>query len=98
MVYRFGKKEIRGFRGDVMLTISFNDGKSSISIDLDLFFPTTSAQLKRLLKTIDLDFIHRDELTETLKTYLQNRIKDPELKRIYKSEYIKHLKIIEERK
>lgn len=45
-----------------------------MNINMDRFFPCTKAKFNKLLKIIELDWQHRDELRETLKVYFQERI------------------------
>lgn len=45
-----------------------------MNINLDVFFPCTKVKFNKLLKVIELDWAHRDELRETLKVYFQERI------------------------
>lgn len=45
-----------------------------MNIVMDAFFPCSMAKFKKLLKVIDLDWQHKEELIETLKNYFQNQI------------------------
>lgn len=45
-----------------------------MNIVMDVFFPCSMAKFKKLLKVIDLDWQHKEELIETLKNYFQNQI------------------------
>lgn len=47
-----------------------------MNIHMDFFFPCSIQKFKKLLKIIELDWQHEDELKETLKVYFQNRIPD----------------------
>lgn len=42
--------------------------------DLDAFFPCSLAKFKKLLKVVEMDYEHRNALTEKLKNYFQERI------------------------
>ena len=48
---------------------------------LNNFFPTSRTRLKKLLKVIDLDYEHRDELIEHLKQFFSEQIP------VYKAEF-----------
>lgn len=45
-----------------------------MNINMDRFFPCTKVKFNKLLKVIELDWQHRDELRETLKVYFQERV------------------------
>lgn len=61
------------------LRIKYDGGK--MVVILDNFFPTSRARLKKLLKVIDLDYEHRDELIEHLKQFFSEQIP------VYKAEF-----------
>lgn len=61
------------------LRIKYDRGK--MVVILDNFFPTSRARLKKLLKVIDLDYEHRDELIEHLKQFFSEQIP------VYKAEF-----------
>lgn len=56
------------------LYITWNYGRGQMTIHMDQFFPCTMQKFKKLLKIIELDWQHEDELKQTLKVYFQNRI------------------------
>lgn len=58
------------------LHIKYDSG--SMVIHMDNFFPTSQVKLKKLLKIIELDWQHEDELKENLKVYFQNKIAEHE--------------------
>lgn len=45
-----------------------------MNIHMDFFFPCNIQRFKKLLKIIELDWQHEEELKEKLKVYFQNRI------------------------
>jgi hypothetical protein len=47
---------------ETIISFTFNDGRGHMTIVLDEFFPTDATRLRKLLKTIDEDYEHRDEL------------------------------------
>lgn len=61
------------------LRIKYDRGK--MVIILNNFFPTSRARLKKLLKVIDLDYEHRDELIEHLKEFFRDQVP------VYKAEF-----------
>lgn len=61
------------------LRIKYDRGK--MVVILDNFFPTSMARLKKLLKVIDLDYEHSDELIEQLKQFFSEQIP------VYKAEF-----------
>ena len=61
------------------LRIKYDRGK--MVVVLNNFFPTSRARLKKLLKVIDLDYEHRDELIEHLKQFFSEQIP------VYKAEF-----------
>lgn len=61
------------------LRIKYDRGK--MVVILDNFFPTSRARLKKLLKVIDLDYEHSDELIEQLKQFFSEQIP------VYKAEF-----------
>ena len=61
------------------LRIKYDRGK--MVVILNNFFPTSRARLKKLLKVIDLDYEHRDELIEHLKQFFSEQVP------VYKSEF-----------
>ena len=61
------------------LRIKYDRGK--MVVILNNFFPTSRARLKKLLKVIDLDYEHSDELVEQLKQFFSEQIP------VYKAEF-----------
>lgn len=61
------------------LRIEYDRGK--MLINMDNFFPTSKTRLKKLLKIIDLDYEHKDELIEHLKEFFREQIT------VYKAEF-----------
>lgn len=61
------------------LRIKYDRGK--MVVILDNFFPTSRTRLKKLLKVIDLDYEHSDELIEQLKQFFSEQIP------VYKAEF-----------
>lgn len=61
------------------LRIKYDRGK--MVVILNNFFLTSRARLKKLLKVIDLDYEHRDELIEHLKQFFSEQIP------VYKAEF-----------
>lgn len=61
------------------LRIKYDRGK--MVVILNNFFPTSRTRLKKLLKVIDLDYEHRDELIEQLKQFFSEQIP------VYKAEF-----------
>ena len=49
-----------------IISFTFNEGRGHMAIVLDLFFPTAATRLRKLLKLIDEDYEHRDELRATI--------------------------------
>ena len=45
-----------------------------MNIHMDFFFPCNIQRFKKLLKIIELDWQHEEELKEKLKVYFQNRM------------------------
>ena len=56
------------------LFITYNEGHGKMNIYMNYFFPCSQKQFKKLLKIIDLDWQHKEELHEKLKVHFQNRI------------------------
>ena len=55
------------------ITIVYLERKGRMTILLDRFFPTDSARVRKLLKTINADYEHRDELRETVVRHCRER-------------------------
>lgn len=55
--------------------------RSKMVVILNNFFPTSRARLKKLLKVIDLDYEHSEELIEQLKQFFSEQIP------VYKTEF-----------
>lgn len=45
-----------------IISFTFNEGRGHMTIVLDKFFPTDATRLRKLLKLVDEDYDHRDEL------------------------------------
>ena len=45
-----------------IISFTFNEGRGHMTIVLDKFFPTDATRLRKLLKLVDEDYEHRDEL------------------------------------
>lgn len=45
-----------------IISFTFNEGRGHMTIVLDKFFPTGATRLRKLLKLVDEDYEHRDEL------------------------------------
>lgn len=57
---------------DEIITIRYRYGQ--MTIILGNFFPCSQKDLKKLLKIIELDEDHKDELIEQITTWIRNRI------------------------
>ena len=64
------------------LEIKYKDGQGHMLIHMDAFFPTSQVRFKKLLKIIQMDFYHRDELKEVLEKYFIEKINELEETRI----------------
>lgn len=62
------------------IQIKYDNGQ--MNIHMDAFFPTSQARLKKLLKVVDLDFEHRDEIIQTMQQFFQDKVEELEEKRI----------------
>ena len=49
-----------------IISFTFNEGRGRMTIVLDKFFPTDATRLRKLLKLVDEDYEHRDELRATI--------------------------------
>ena len=45
-----------------IISFTFNDSRGHMTIVLDKFFPTDATRLRKLLRTVNEDYEHRDEL------------------------------------
>ena len=99
------KEKTERFWGDVMdIQIKYDNGQ--MNIRMDAFFPTSQARLKKLLKVVDLDFEHREEIIQTMQQFFQDKVNELEAKRIssgkkaveYKQKIADTTAIIESRK
>lgn len=52
-----------------------------MNIHMDIFFPTSQARLKKLLKVVELDFEHRDEIFQTMYQFFQGKVNELEEKK-----------------
>ena len=86
------------------IQIKYDNGQ--MNIRMDAFFPTSQARLKKLLKVVDLDFEHREEIMQTMQQFFQNKVNELEERRIssgkkaveYKQKVADTTSIIESRK
>ena len=62
------------------IQIKYDNGQ--MNIRMDAFFPTSQARLKKLLKVVDLDFEHREEIIQTMQQFFQDKANELEEKRI----------------
>lgn len=74
------------------LFITYNEGKGQMTIHCENFFPCSQATLKKLLKVVDMDFEHQEDLLnrmmEFLKDYeVQKRDLKEAIKRNFQKEY-----------
>ena len=99
------KEKTERFWGDVMdIQIKYDNGQ--MNIRMDAFFPTSQARLKKLLKVVDLDFEHREEIMQTMQQFFQDKVNELEERRIssgkkaveYKQKIADTTAIIESRK
>ena len=86
------------------IQIKYDNGQ--MNIRMDAFFPTSQARLKKLLKVVDLDFEHREEIIQTMQQFFQDKVNELEARRIssgkkaveYKQKVADTTSIIESRK
>lgn len=86
------------------IQIKYDNGQ--MNIRMDAFFPTSQARLKKLLKVVDLDFEHREEIMQTMQQFFQDKVNELEARRIcsgkkaveYKQKIADTTAIIESRK
>ena len=86
------------------IQIKYDNGQ--MNIRMDAFFPTSQARLKKLLKVVDLDFEHREEIIQTMQQFFQDKVNELEARRIssgkkaveYKQKIAYTTAIIESRK
>lgn len=86
------------------IQIKYDNGQ--MNIRMDAFFPTSQARLKKLLKVVDLDFEHREEIIQTMQQFFQDKVNELEARRIssgkkaveYKQKIADTTAIIESRK
>ena len=62
------------------IQIKYKNGQ--MNIHMNIFFPTSQARLKKLLKVVELDFEHRDEIFQTMYQFFQGKVNELEEKRI----------------
>ena len=62
------------------IQIKYDNGQ--MNIRMDAFFPTSQARLKKLLKVVDLDFEHREEIMQTMQQFFQDKVNELEERRI----------------
>lgn len=58
---------------NTVISFSFNGGRGHATIVLDKFFPTDATRLRKLLKIVDEDYEHRDELRVTIVQHCSRR-------------------------
>ena len=56
-----------------IISFTFNEGRGHMTIVLDLFFPTDATRLRKLLKLVDEDYEHRDELRAAIVQHCSQR-------------------------
>ena len=86
------------------IQIKYDNGQ--MNIRMDAFFPTSQARLKKLLKVVDLDFEHREEIMQTMQQFFQDKVNVLEARRMssrkkaveYKQKMADTTAIIESRK
>lgn len=79
------------------IQIKYDNGQ--MNIRMDAFFPTSQARLKKLLKVVDLDFEHREEIIQTMQQFFQDKVNELEARSIRQKDlFLKHLEILEQRK
>ena len=86
------------------IQIKYDNGQ--MNIRMDAFFPTSQARLKKLLKVVDLNFEHREEIIQTMQQFFQDKVNELEARRIssgkkaveYKQKIADTTAIIESRK
>lgn len=61
------------------IQIKYDNGQ--MNIHMDAFFPTSQARLKKLLKIVDLDFEHRNDIVQTMQQFFQDKVKELEEKK-----------------
>lgn len=59
-----------------IISFSFNGGRGHATIVLDKFFPTDATRLRKLLKMVDEDYEHRDELRAIIVQHCNQRAAD----------------------
>lgn len=69
-------------------------GKGQMTIHCDNFFPCSQSTLKKLLKVVDMDFQHQDDLLNNMMSYLKQaevlkRKEKDEIKGVFQKEYEK---------
>ena len=58
------------------IKIEYPNGK--MIIHLESFFPTSQTRLKKLLKVVDMDYDHKDELIQTMTDYFTEQVQQLE--------------------
>lgn len=56
-----------------IISFTFNEGRGHMTIVLDKFFPTGATRLRKLLKLVDEDYEHRDELRAAIVQHCSQR-------------------------
>lgn len=62
-----------------LIKFSYNDGKGRATIWLDRFLPTNQKRFTKLIRMVDLDYEHSEELRAQIADYIKERI--PELRK-----------------
>lgn len=78
-----------------MIEIIYPSGYMTIS--LDKFFPASSDNLKKLIKIIDMDWQHKDQIIQDIVTWINREIKNSEdTAKAYANKYVViHPQVIE---
>lgn len=50
--------------------VVYNDGNGHMTINCENFFPTSQNKLKQMLKIVDLDYEHKDQVLQNFHSYL----------------------------
>ena len=56
-----------------LIKFSYNDGKGHATIWLDRFLPTNQKRFTKLIRMIDLDYEHYEELRGRIAGYIEER-------------------------
>lgn len=61
---------------DTTISITYHEGRGHMTVVLDKFFPTDATRLRKLLKVIDEDYEHRDELRAAIVQHCGRRAQE----------------------